>query len=365
MSERPNRRILVTGAAGCLGVEVCGGLAQDGSSVVALVHDNVHLVRNDGRRLGLRHRSGGDIRVVGGDVTKSDLGLGAARLAELGASTDLIVHSAAITTFGLPRDVYQTVNVAGTENVVRLASDHGIPLIYLSTAYVSGNREGVVLEDEFDGGQTFGNEYERSKFCAELVVRRASRDGLPVYVVRPSIVVGRQSSGAIRDFKNIYTILRLTTSGRVQSLPAHFDALLDLVPVDYVSNIICEMAVRRDLPVGMTVHAVGGELQLADISRVLAEFPSFAVPRFIPPENFSLTALDERQRRYHDSVISLYASYLRRRVKFDDSKSRALLRTPMTFTAVKLLRNILAYGARVGYLGPNTGRNRLTVAKAG
>jgi hypothetical protein len=124
------------------------------------------------------------------------------------------------------------------------------------------------------------------------------------------------------------------------------------------------MAVRCDLPVCMTVHAVGGELQLADISRVLAEFPSFAVPRFIPPENFSLTTLDQRERRYHDSVISLYASYLRRRVKFDDSGSRALLRTPMTFTAVRLLRNILTYSMRVGYLGANADRNRLTVAKA-
>ena len=64
--------------------------------------------------------------------------------------------------------------------------------VHVSTAYVGGTHTGRFDEDDLDVGQGFRNTYEQSKFEAEQVVRAS---GLPVRVVRPSIVVGESTYG--------------------------------------------------------------------------------------------------------------------------------------------------------------------------
>ena len=45
--------------------------------------------------------------------------------------------------------------------------------VHFSSAYVSGDRTGVILEEELEEGQSFRNVYEGSKYKAEVLVRRA------------------------------------------------------------------------------------------------------------------------------------------------------------------------------------------------
>lgn len=325
--------------------------------MVLLHHDN-RLRRNDGRAVQLPADASaspdqGHITWVKGDVTDPTLGLDPSVHQQLRASLDVIVHLAAVVEFGRPREVYDSVNRRGTAHVISFAQDGPtpIPLLYVGTAYVAGERPGEVRESDLDRGQTFGNDYEESKFNAETLVRKASGRG-PVVVARPSIVVGASRTGAVRDFKTIYIVLKLLTEGRVRSVPADYDALLDLVPVDYVVRGITEIAARMDEAAGSTFHLIAREpLTLRAISDVLAEYPSFHVPRFLPPAVFDVNALESVERRYYDHVLSLYEPYFRRRTRFvDDGARRFLDARPRTSGKVHL-RRVLDYALRVGFLG--------------
>jgi thioester reductase-like protein len=348
--------VLVTGAAGLVGAELTVRLAAAGHSVVAVVHNNTELVRNDGRQIRAcpwekAPALPGTVRTLHADVTKPALGLAEPVHAELARQVDRIAHCAAVTEFGHPSAVYESVNVRGTANVLAFAGATSKPLVHLSTAYVCGERDGVVTEDELDVGQTPGNPYEASKLRAEKLVRRAHANGLPVAVVRPTIVVGAERSGAVREFKNIYTVLKLTTENKVRQIPGRYDATLDLVPVDYVADLTAEVVARLAEVDGVTLHAVGGALTLRDFSDVMAEYPSFHVPRFQPPAGFDVERLPLGERMYHERIVSLYQSYFRRGVRFDASAAEGFRVRRRVRGGKPLLRKVFDYAIRAGYLG--------------
>ncbi|MBF9129928.1 SDR family oxidoreductase [Plantactinospora sp. S1510] len=350
--------VLVTGASGLVGSEVVARLSGAGHTVFALMHANSEVVRNNGRRLKtLDWREAaprGSVVRVNGDITKPRLGLSDHQYDAL-RTVDRVVHVAAVTTFGLPADTYERINIAGTEQVLEFASrttSSPIPLVHVSTAYVCGERIGVVGEDELDAGQRFGTAYERSKFVAEQSVHRAAGNGLPVVVVRPSIVVGTERNGVIRDFKNIYVVLKAFTEGRVRSVAGNYDATLDLVPVDYVAELISQAVVRFEDAVGRTFHAVGAqEHNLLDFSNVLAEYPSFHVPRFVSPASFSTARMPLGERAYYERVVALYESYFRRSVTFDATAAKVFMPRRPTVRGLPFLRRLLNHGLRTGYLG--------------
>jgi len=355
MTDRLN--VLVTGAAGLVGAEVSARLAAAGHNVIGLVHHHSDLVRNNGRRVrSAAYPAGtgappGAVQLIAGDITTGGLGMSDRARAGLSGRLDRIVHCAAITDFGRPAAVYRSVNTDGAAHIVEFARAGRTPLVYVSTAYVCGERGGVATEDQLDVGQRFGNHYEESKLLAEQLVRKASADGLPVTVVRPSIVTGAERTGAIRDLKNLYVVLKLVTEGRVRTLPGHYDACLDLVPVDYVADLIAEATTRFEEAVNRTLHAVGVQLRLRDVSDVLAEFPSFQVPRYVPPSSFDTGQLPSAERLYYERIASLYESYFRRRIRFDDTAAARFSSRRRTTGGVAYLRRLIDYAVQIGYLG--------------
>jgi thioester reductase-like protein len=348
--------VLVTGAAGLIGSEVVARLTRAGHSVIGLVHDSDAIVRNNGRRLKSALYTGpdvppGTVRLLPADVTKPGLGLAPEVRAELVGRLGRIVHSAAVTDFGRPADVYQAVNIDGTANIVEFACAAGTPLVYVGTAYVCGERDGVVTEHELDVGQRLANHYEASKSQAELLVRKAGADGLPYAVVRPSIVVGAERTGVIREYKHIYVVLKLMTEGKVRTLPGHYDAVLDLVPVDFVADVITEVTTRFGEAEGRTFHAAGGELRLRDFSDILAEFPSFQVAHFVPPASFDADRLPTMEQFYYRRIVSLYDSYMRRRAHFDSTATDGLVPRRRPTRGRLILRRMLDYALTSGYMG--------------
>ncbi|MFF4738643.1 SDR family oxidoreductase [Streptomyces sp. NPDC001262] len=340
-------KVLVTGASGLVGSEVTARLAAAGHEVTAMVHRARELVRNDGTPLDLT-----GVTCLPGDVTRPRFGLSEdAYRALAGSGLDRIVHCAAITDFGRPEEDYQSVNVDGTAHTVELARDSGAGLVHVGTAYVCGERDGVIREPELDQGQRLANAYEASKLRAETLVHKAQADGMRAAVVRPSIVVGDEHTGVVRDYKNIYVILKLTTEGKSRSLPGLYEARLDLVPVDYVADVITRVAERFDEAAGRTFHAVGAPLTLRDFSDVMAEYPSFHVPRFVPPTSFDAERLPTRERRYYGRIVTLYESYFRRRMTFDDSHTAALGIRSAPQNGPEFLRKLIDHCLHSGYLG--------------
>ena len=109
-------------------------------------------------------------------------------------------------------------------------------------------------EDQLDVGQSFRNPYERSKFEAERMIRERAA-GLPLQILRPSIVVGDSRTGRTSAFNVLYGPLKAFARGRIPAIPARRSSPVDIVPVDYVADRVVELAMGG--PDG-TFHLVAG-----------------------------------------------------------------------------------------------------------
>ena len=197
--------------------------------------------------------------VVEGDVARMHLGLSGPEYKHLTSDATAVWHLAALYDLAADADTIRAVNLEGTRHVLELA--RGAPrlrrLHHFSTAYVSGDREGVILEDELEMGQGFHNAYERSKFEAERLVRRAMPE-LPATVYRPSIVVGDSRTGEVDRFDGPYYLAILLVAspmGVPLPLPGDGRAPLNVVPVDFVVDAALSIG-ANPAGLGKTVHLV-------------------------------------------------------------------------------------------------------------
>lgn len=362
-----SQRILVTGAAGLIGRELCGVLAGRGHGVVALVHRSRELTRNDGTAMATAPWSGdappGSVSLLGGDVSQPLLGLPADMASRLAARLDLIVHCAAVTGFNLPASVYQQVNTDGVAHALGLARNSGqrIPLLQVSTAYVCGDQTGTIAEAPTTA-RHFVNQYEASKAAAEGLALAALDQGHPVAIARPSIVVGAATDGAIGEFGNIYQLVRLVTEGRIRVLPTAADASLDLVPIDHVVAALADLAERMPAANGRIFHlASGTPVPVEALRRLTDSFPHFHAPRLVSPALFAAERLSDRERQLNDQVTSLYASYLRRSPLFETANLMAVTGRRCPATDAGFLRRVIAYGIASGFLlSPDSARAQRT-----
>ncbi len=206
-----------------------------------------------------------EARIVEGDITAPDLGLGEHADA-LKKSVGVVWHLAAIYDLAVPELQAYRVNVGGTSNVLDFceACKDLKRLNYVSTCFVSGEREGMVFEDELDEGQAHRNHYEATKFWAEVEVQRRFED-VPTTIFRPAIVVGHSVTGETDKYDGPYYFLKLVRkypdwlpfpnigSGR---------ALVNMVPIDYVAAALAEL--------GLAPGHEGETYQLADPSPMRA-----------------------------------------------------------------------------------------------
>ncbi len=128
--------------------------------------------------------------VLEGDISEPDLGLDPAALRWISEHCDSIIHNAASLQFVATSKESEPwrSNVQGVKHVLDVCQQAGIRQFHhVSTAYVCGLREGLILESELDVGQTLSNDYEQSKVEAEKLVRSAPFiDSLTVYRPRSS-----------------------------------------------------------------------------------------------------------------------------------------------------------------------------------
>lgn len=197
--------------------------------------------------------------VLEGDVTQMHLGLSGAEYKKAAASTTEIWHLAALADLTADPRAIRATNVEGTRNVLELAraAPNLRRLHHFSSAYVSGNREGVILEDELDNGQRFDDAYARSKFEAEKLVRRAQQE-LPAVIYRPSMVVGDSRTGEIDRFEGPYFLAMLLVATPLAvplPLPPQNGAPLNAVPVDFVVEAALTIGAHPSAA-GKTVHLV-------------------------------------------------------------------------------------------------------------
>lgn len=285
-------------------------------------------------------RASSRIQVVRGDITLAMLGLSEPIYRTLAEEVTHIIHSAASVKFQLPLASARAVNRDGTENVMALAKRAQQTgklkrIAYISTAYVSGKRRGTIYEDELDCGQEFANTYEQTKFESELLVRRLMGE-LPITIFRPSIIVGDSKTGRTTAFNVLYFPLKLIYRGMLKILPGSESTPMDVVPVDYVSDVIEQIFLKTNDGIGRTYHLTAGKEKATtagEIVELAVDYFNEAVQRQIPHITFlplplfraACRIFYEQAQRALDAMEA-YEPYLRVRRIFDNTRTSAALR---------------------------------------
>ncbi len=196
-----------------------------------------------------------NVEIYEGDITQNDLGLEREEFRKLYNEVDEVFHCAAMTHFEKQEDnEHIAVNIEGTENILKFVKfGKKKRFHYVSTAYVAGKQNDIIYEHEMLNEPQFNNEYERTKFIAEqTVIKYAKSNDISYIIYRPGIIVGDSKTGATCRFDNFYTFAKVLFNirnaiidrksdslyGVDVRVSGYQDALINLVPIDYVSDAI-------------------------------------------------------------------------------------------------------------------------------
>jgi len=277
--------------------------------------------------------------VLSGDLCQPNLGLGREDQEWIRLNCDSVIHSAASLKFYEENDEPWETNVKGVERLLGLCQQVGITTFnHISSSYVCGIRNGLVKESEFDVGQKYGNDYERSKAQAEHLVRSARF--LERYtILRPSIIVGDARDGFSSTFHGFYTPLRLVVAllayvDHEELFRENFLRMLGLqghegknfVPVDWVSNAMVEL-LERDPPPNqayafVSKHPVSVDRMLQVFRRATTELGSRQQRKNSIGD--MLSGSDKTVEAYKEQ-FGVYRSYWRNDPQFDDAMTMSVL----------------------------------------
>ncbi|WP_409523622.1 thioester reductase domain-containing protein [Nitrincola sp. MINF-07-Sa-05] len=200
-----------------------------------------------------------------GNISKPNLGLDEETFQKLAEDMDLVMHSAANVSLIASFEKLAPVNLDGTRQVIAFCLKGNCPLLFVSSFSVIGNQlyhEVILHENELDIGQGFEElGYERSKFCAEQLVREATNQGLRWSIVRPGNIWGDSETGCYPLFetkvRGIYyeMILALVETG--YSYPS--SESFDISPVDFVAKASLHVAMNLELSCFQTYHLTNPE----------------------------------------------------------------------------------------------------------
>lgn len=356
-----NKTILVTGAKGFLGREIAKRLLVSGHQLRLLVRNNGYTanavedyVRDVYANEALNETFLNNVEIFEGDITSEFLGLDESVYNRLCFEVDEVFHCAAATCFESQLgNELMTVNVGGTENVLRFVrSGKKKEFHYISTAYVVGKGKDVVYEKEVNKEPQFNNGYEESKYIAEkAVIKYAKENAIPFRIYRPGIIVGDSNTGFTRKFDNLYLFAKVLhniknsyLNHRRENLnryekdtyfkdkganitirvPGDPDALVNLVPIDYVADAIVAISEKNNT-IGNIFHITNpnppklNELKDSFISVLEIKGVNISIEKEIEREQ-----LDTIEKLFLRQTKTYY-SYLFSNLRFDCSNTHDVL----------------------------------------
>ena len=257
--------ILLTGATGFLGTHLLNELLKKTeANIYCLVRafnleQGIEKIQKSLERYLLYNQPiSNRIIPILGDLSQPFLGLTSNQFYALANKIDIIYHNGASTNLVYPYSALKAVNVLGTQEVLKLACIIKIkPVHFISTVGVFCSdiyyQAKIVREqDNLLDGESLSEGYGQSKWVAEKLVRTAHSKGLPVYIYRPGFISGDSQTG----IGNTADLISRMLKGCIQmGKTPDLDILLDMTPVDYVSQAIVHLSKQKEL-VGKAFHLV-------------------------------------------------------------------------------------------------------------
>lgn len=278
MNDAVPRAVLLTGATGSLGGQLCAELlSRTPATVYCLVRgpDPDAAAQRLARRLRQLDDppdAGERLITLPGDLEQPGLGIPARDYDALAETVDTIIHSAA--NVNLAKDYAQLAptNVGGTRHLIAFArrraklTGHPPRFHFISTlaTLIDARAAGLAEVDENTAPTlaTAGHlGYSSSKAAAEIELRAAARDGLPVTVFRPGLITGHSRTGRTTRTDVLVPVLRAALAlGAAPTGPDMVHANM----IDVVAHGIVALICGADTA-GRAFHLIRPEpLRLAD-----------------------------------------------------------------------------------------------------
>uniref|UniRef100_A0A0D3EDE1 Fatty acyl-CoA reductase n=1 Tax=Brassica oleracea var. oleracea TaxID=109376 RepID=A0A0D3EDE1_BRAOL len=299
-----NKTLLVTGASGFLAkvfVERVLSLQPNVKRLYLLVFekDLFRVLRNNIGDETLNALISEKVVPVPGDTSLNNMGVSDSNLVQdMMQEIDIVFHAAATTRFDERYDVALRINTFGALNVLNFAKKcvKAKLLLHVSTAYVCGERSGLIQEIPFAMGETLHRknkvdiniemqlvEQKSKQFveqgCSEEETKHAMRDlglkraklfGLPntyaftkvmgemflghyrenmsIVIIRPTMITSTFSDpfpGWIEGVKTLDTAILSYGKGMLTCFLIDQKAACDIIPVDMVANAMIATAAEH------------------------------------------------------------------------------------------------------------------------
>lgn len=313
------KNIFITGATGFLGGELLVDLSRrnEVNKIYCLVRAGSK--EKATQRLKKVFDFHGDVfdpeRIipVQGDLAQEDLTDILLEEKMLG-DVNYIVHSAANTSFSPIYDkLVEEINIHGLEKVLKWSQSLKAleTFVYVGTATICGKqaRNRTVKETESpDLCAEHLVKYTYTKMQGEIALRRYLPEE-KILIVRPSIILGDSRPWTPRSYVIMWT---LACMNFLRMIPANAHTLLDMVPVDYVSQSVVKiMFSKRKYN---TYHISAGDKGAttpADLAKTIeAAFPDAPQFNFIGREMLRDIKMWARKRLSDESPLHNYPVYL-------------------------------------------------------
>ena len=188
-----------------------------------------------------------------------------------------VYHCAAVVSFGgYSADQLKEINIRGTHNLTQAALRHHITsFAFISSIGALGQSQhgSTITEETPWNPQNTSSIYSNSKYAAEQEVWEASRQGLPVVIVNPGIILGAGdfSKGSLQLFSQVKKGMPFYTkqkSGYVDVRDV-CKAVITLVEQQIYNErfiLVSENLSNKDL-FTLTAHAMGKRAPFISIGR--------------------------------------------------------------------------------------------------
>ena len=175
MEHTRREKVLITGGAGFLGINLVRHLLAKGYALASLDVEDFDYPE--------RHK----IEAIKGDIRDKTL------LNRAMEGVDFVVHTAAALPLYSPEDIY-TTDVEGTRNVLEAARQNGVKrVVHVSSTAVYGipDHHPLYETDKLEGVGPYG----QAKIQAEMICLEYRARGMVVPVIRPKSFIGPERLG--------------------------------------------------------------------------------------------------------------------------------------------------------------------------